>query len=98
MRRSTVQVCCFCLVLLFFLFSGTSIIIASSTSVQAQQIHSPKHLSPQLTVTSTTTQAPLKAQPLLPAPFGFILGILLLLIAVAGSIGITLLLTKRRRL
>ncbi len=38
------------------------------------------------------------SQKFLPAPFGFIVGIFLLLVAIAGSIGITLFVTRRRRL
>ncbi|GAC1393650.1 MAG: hypothetical protein NVS4B11_16820 [Ktedonobacteraceae bacterium] len=53
-------------------------------------------LSPQATVTAVSPQPLQKAQPLLPAPFGFIVGTILLLLAIAGSIGITLLVTRKR--
>ncbi len=54
-------------------------------------------LSPQSTMTAFPSQPSQKAQPLLPAPFSFVVGIVLLLVAIVGSIGFTLLITRRRR-
>ncbi len=53
--------------------------------------------SPQSTVAPFTAQAPPKAQPILPAPFSFSIGIVLLLVAFVGSVGIALFITRRRR-
>ncbi len=50
--------------------------------------------SAQSTVAPSTSQA---SQPLQSAPFGFIVGIVLLCVAVVGSVGIGLLVVRRRR-
>ncbi len=54
-------------------------------------------LSPQSTVTVYPSQPSQKAQPLLSTPFSFIIGTVLLLVMIVGGIGITLLITRRRR-
>ena len=53
-------------------------------------------LSPQSTATAFPSQPPQKAQPLLSAPFSFMVGIILLLLAIVGSIGITFFITRRK--
>lgn len=54
------------------------------------------HVSPQGPV--VVAPAPQKTQTLLPQPLGFIAGTLLLLIVLAGSVGIAVLITRKRNL
>ncbi len=54
-------------------------------------------ISAQSTVAPIGSQPSPKAQPPLPAPFSFIVGIVLLFVVFVGSIGIALFMTRRRR-
>ncbi len=54
-------------------------------------------ISPQSTVVPFSAKPSPKAQSTLPAPFSFIIGIVLLFVAFVGSIGIALFITRRRR-
>gem|GEM_PF-6720023 len=96
MRRRAIRICGFCFVLLAFLFFIANTV--SAPSVYARQLHPFNAASsPQVTVTPPIVQPSQKVQPLLPVPFGIITGIFLLIVAVVGGVGITILLTRRRK-